>query len=257
MVRAVFFDFDNTLFSHRTLSIPQSARDAIRILQSKGIKCVLATGRHMLELEHFPEVFTLNLDGYVTIDGQLCLDGERNIICSNEIKGVALENLVSLFNRKETPTILVEVDRMYSNIHAQRDVEGLSYATTVDHPLGEYSGKPIYLGIAYITPEQEPWLHSILPNCNFLRWSSAGVDIVPAGRDKVAGIEGYLEHFGIPLNDYMVFGDGDNDVGMVKAAPIGVVLGNGRDSAKSVADYVTSDIDDNGVWNALVHYGLV
>ena len=83
MTKAVFFDFDHTLYSHQTMSIPQSAKDAIRILQSKGIRCVLATGRHMLELEHFPDVFTVGLDGYVTIDGQLCLDGNRNIICSN------------------------------------------------------------------------------------------------------------------------------------------------------------------------------
>ncbi len=257
MVRAVFFDFDNTLFSHRTMCIPQSARDAIGILQDKGIKCVLATGRHMLELEHFPEVFELDLDGYVTTDGQLCLDRDMNIICSNEIKGVALENLVSLFNRREVPVILTEADRMYSNIHALQAVEGLSYATTVDHPLGEYSGRPIYLGVVYIGPGQEGWLHSMLPGCDFLRWGSVGVDVVPTGRDKVAGIEGFLKHYGIPLTDYMAFGDGDNDVGMVKAAPMGIALGNGREGVKAIADYVTTDIDDNGVWNALAHYSLL
>ncbi len=257
MVRAVFFDFDNTLFSHRTMSIPQSAKDAISILQSKGILCVLATGRHMLELEHFPEVFTLKMDGYVTIDGQLCLDGDRNIICANEISGVALENLIKLFNKKETPTILVEESIMYSNMHALQAVEGLSYATTVDHPIGEYTGKPIYLGIAYITPDKEDWLHSLLPGCDFLRWSSVGVDIVPSGRDKVSGIKGFLKHYKIPLTDYVAFGDGDNDMGMVESAPIGVAMGNGREGVKSVADYVTTDIDEDGVWNALQHLDLV
>ncbi len=257
MVRAVFFDFDNTLFSHRTMSIPQSAREAIRLLQEKGIRCVLATGRHRVELEHFPEIFELNMDGYVTIDGQLCLDRDLNIICESEISGVALESLVSLFKSKELPTILIEADRMYSNMHALQTVEGLSFATTLDHPLGEYSGKPIYLGVVYITPDQEEYLHGMLPGCDFLRWGPVGVDIVPEGRDKVSGIEGYLEHYGIPLTDYIAFGDGDNDKGMVEAAPIGIAMGNGREGVKAVADYVTTDIDEDGVWNALKHLGLL
>ena len=257
MTKAVFFDFDHTLYSHQTMSIPQSAKDAIRILQSKGIRCVLATGRHMLELEHFPDVFTVGLDGYVTIDGQLCLDGSRNIICSNEIKGIALENLVKLFNARKVPTILVEADREYSNVHTFQQVQGLSYASTVDHPLGEYTGKPVYLGVVYIKPDQEDWLHTMLPGCDFLRWAQIGVDVVPTGRDKVDGILSYLDHYGIPRSDYIAFGDGDNDKGMISSAPIGIAMGNAWESVKSIADYITTDINDNGIWNALVHYGLI
>jgi len=257
MTKAVFFDFDHTLYSHQTMCVPQSAKDAIRILQGKGIRCVLATGRHMLELEHFPDIFTVGLDGYVTIDGQLCLDAQRNIICSNEIKGVALENLVALFNEKKVPAILVESDREYSNMHTMQAVEGLSYATTVDHPLGEYTGEPVYLGVVYIKPKQEDWLHSVLPGCDFLRWSRIGVDVVPSGRDKVDGIFAYLDHYGIPRTDYIAFGDGDNDIGMIKSAPLGIAMGNAWESVKRIADYITTDINDNGIWNALTHYGLI
>ncbi|MBQ5365320.1 MAG: HAD hydrolase family protein, partial [Spirochaetales bacterium] len=109
----------------------------------------------------------------------------------------------------------------------------------------------------YITPEQEQWLHGMLPGCDFLRWSGIGVDVVPAGRDKVAGINSYLDHYGIDRSDYMAFGDGDNDRGMLAAAPVGVAMGNAWESARQAADYVTTDIDDNGIWNALRHYALI
>ena len=111
--------------------------------------------------------------------------------------------------------------------------------------------------MAYIRPDQEEWLHSILPGCDFLRWASTGVDIVPSGRDKADGIEAYLSHYGIPLTDYMAFGDEHNDVGMIRRAPIGVAMGNGNEDVKAVADYVTTDIDDNGIWNALKHFGVL
>ena len=257
MTRAVFFDFDHTLYSHRTMSIPQSAKDSIKALQARGIMCVLATGRHMLELKRFPDLFTVGLDGYVTIDGQLCLDRDLNVICSEQIGGPALGNLVALFNAKTVPVILAESDRMYSNVHTTQAVQGLSYASTVDHPVGEYRGDPVYLGVVYITPEQEQWLHGMLPGCGFLRWSTVGVDVVPEGRDKVSGIYSYLDHYGISRDDFMAFGDGDNDRSMLRCAPVGVAMGNAWESAKKEADYVTTDIDDDGIRNALLHFGLI
>jgi len=257
MTQAVFFDFDHTLFSHRTMSIPQSAKDSIKALQAKGIRCVLATGRHLLELEHFPEVFTVGLDGYVTIDGQLCLDRDLSVICSNEITGRDLDNLLKLFGSGQVPVILVEKDRMYANVENSAEIVGMSYAAMIKHPKGEYGGDPVYLGVVYVDREHEGWLQGLLPGCNFLRWGDAGVDVTPAGRDKVSGIHAYLDHYNIPRTDFMAFGDGGNDIAMIKDAPIGIAMGNAWKEAKEIADYVTTDIDDDGIRNALVHYGLI
>ena len=256
-IQAVFFDFDHTLYSHKAKTIPQSAKDAIKNLQEKGIRCVLATGRHLLELEHFPEVFTVGLDGYVTIDGQLCLDADLKVITSNAITGRALEGLLGLFNGKQVFTILVEEDKMYSNIPKSDRIQGLSYAANISHPVGEYTGKPIYLGIVYVTGDQEDWLHNILPGCNFLRWGSEGVDVAPAGCDKVSGIMSYLDYYRIPRDRYMAFGDGGNDRIMLQNAPVGIAMGNAWKEVKEVADYVTTDVDDDGIRNALEHYGLI
>ena len=42
MIRAVFFDVDGTLYSHVTNQVPESARDAIAKLRSRGIAVGLA-----------------------------------------------------------------------------------------------------------------------------------------------------------------------------------------------------------------------
>ena len=57
--------------------------------------------------------------------------------------------------------------------------------------------------------------------------------------------------------EIIAFGDGDNDAQMLSFAGIGVAMGNGWDSAKAAADYVTEDIDADGVYLALKHFGLV
>ena len=55
----------------------------------------------------------------------------------------------------------------------------------------------------------------------------------------------------------MAFGDGENDKEMLEYAGIGVAMGNAKDSVKAVADYVTDSVDDNGIENALRHFGLI
>ncbi len=254
MVKAVFFDFDHTLYSHKSRCIPQSAKDAIKALQRKGILCVLATGRHKVELGNFPEAFTVGLDGFVTIDGQLCLDRDANTICRNEITGNLKEDLLKLFESKDVHVILIEEDRMYANIPRESVTPGM---TNIRHGVGTYTGSPLYMGVVYVEHDQEAWLAKRLPDGRFLRWGDPGVDVVPPGRDKVAGIRSFLEYHGMGNEQYITFGDGWNDIDMIKSAPIGIAMGNAQEAVKKVADYVTTDIDDDGIYNALVHYGLI
>ena len=44
---------------------------------------------------------------------------------------------------------------------------------------------------------------------------------------------------------------------MIKAAGIGVAMGNALESLKDEANYTTTSVDDDGVLNALRHFGLV
>ncbi len=55
----------------------------------------------------------------------------------------------------------------------------------------------------------------------------------------------------------MAFGDGGNDRAMLQSAPVGVAMGNAWTEVKEIADYITTDVDENGIRNALMHYGLI
>jgi hydroxymethylpyrimidine pyrophosphatase-like HAD family hydrolase len=55
----------------------------------------------------------------------------------------------------------------------------------------------------------------------------------------------------------MAFGDGGNDISMLKFVKIGVAMGNAGDNVKEVADFVTEEVDNHGVEAALVHFGLL
>ncbi len=52
----------------------------------------------------------------------------------------------------------------------------------------------------------------------------------------------------------MAFGDGGNDMEMLKHASISVAMGNGTEELKKCASYVTEDVDHDGVADAIRHY---
>ena len=98
MIQAVFFDCDGTILSHKTNSVPQSTKTAFEELKKRGIKRVMATGRHTSELDVLP-VAGLEFDAYITLNGQLCLDGNRNIYSADPIVGEDLDILLQIFNK--------------------------------------------------------------------------------------------------------------------------------------------------------------
>ena len=55
----------------------------------------------------------------------------------------------------------------------------------------------------------------------------------------------------------MAFGDGGNDMQMLQHVSLAVAMGNAGDELKSIADFVTKDVDDEGIAYALKHYGLI
>ncbi len=56
---------------------------------------------------------------------------------------------------------------------------------------------------------------------------------------------------GIPAAATMAFGDGLNDLSMIKKAGVGVAVQNAHEAVKAAADYITASCDDNGVAAAI------
>ena len=59
-----------------------------------------------------------------------------------------------------------------------------------------------------------------------MRWHPDFVDIISPGGGKDQGMDAILDFFGISLEDTMAFGDGENDIPMLRHAHVGVAMGN-------------------------------
>lgn len=256
MIKAAFFDIDGTLFSHKSGCVPASTIQALELLKEKNILRILATGRHHLEMEELP-LRQLDLDGYVLLTGQLCCDRDLVPFYDSPFPEATMEVILQAFHSQTLPLILVEQDRIYIN-RVTEDVLSAQEELTLPPPeIGEYQGAPLYQLVAYGTPEETDALMERLPGCKAMRWHPLSVDIIPEQGGKMLGIQKMLEHIHCAPEEIIAFGDGENDTDMLKYAGIGVAMGNADDFVKEHADFVTKDIDDDGILYALQELGIL
>ena len=256
MIHTVFFDIDGTLVSHETNCVPPSTRRALALLKDKGVRRIIATGRHLSEIESLP-MDGLAFDGYLMLNGQLCYDQNKNLIYGNPIEGPSLDALVNIFEKKLFPIMFIEQNRMYINF-INNTVRLAQESMSAWMPeVDEYRNNTIYQAVAFVTPEQKELLYKLLPQCRIAQWMELAVDIVPKASGKAAAVDRYLKFLGAERAGTMAFGDGSNDVDMLKFVDVGVAVGNSEAHVQEAADYVTDHIDRDGIYNALLRFGVI
>ena len=82
-------------------------------------------------------------------------------------------------------------------------------------------------------------------------------ELTAHGIDKGHGILEAASLLGVAHEGTYAFGDSENDASMIKAAGHGIAMGNSVESLKEQADYVTADIGDDGLFKALLQFGII
>ncbi|MBR2889194.1 MAG: Cof-type HAD-IIB family hydrolase [Oscillospiraceae bacterium] len=258
MIKAAFFDLDGTLFSHRTNTIAPSARQALEALRRRGILVFLATGRHRSILEGLPQLRDVHYDGAVTLNGSYCYSRDA-LIYHNPICPGDIASLLDQLQQQPMPCGFIEADRAYINYHNDRVQQVHDAIHTPLLPIGNLDRgytHPIYQVLLYLTETERDFIPP-MPHCRFTRWNTGGIDVIPSSGGKDIGIQKVLAHYGLSREETIAFGDGDNDIDMFRAVHIAVAMGNSNDRVKAAAHYVTADVDEDGIYTGLKHFGLI
>lgn len=207
----------------------------------------------MLELEQLP-LSSLRFDGFVTLNGQLCLDAEGTLLYDAPISSDDVMQMIPLFESRQLPIMIVEENRMYINCVTEA-VERAQQAISTPIPeVGTYRGNRIYQFIVYAPSGEAERLLRRLSDCKMSRWNQYAVDIIPKSGGKIVGIQHILSRLGIGLHEVAAFGDGENDIDMLRCAGVGIAMGNAGEIVKQQADYITDRVDQDGLANALDHF---
>ena len=262
-IKAVFFDIDGTLLDLKEHKLPESARRALAILKRKGIKIFIATGRSPYLIERsLEELRKLSPDGFVMLNGQYCLaDGE--VVRSQGFPVESLEKLIPWLDANDISCSFVEADYTYRNRKSRALKEYLAkggHLPLVEVPIDTTDRiyeHPVYQLNPNIPASLEDEFVRRLPGSRSVRWNPLLIDVIPNNGGKDKGIAAVLDHYGWTVDQCDAFGDAENDIDMLRFAGTGIAMGNGDDSVKAAADYVTSDIEEDGIAKGLAHIGLL
>ena len=256
MVKAIFFDVDGTLLSHSINDIPPSTLKALDALHKKGILLVIASGRHLSELKELP-LHNYHFDAYITQTGQICYDKDFQTIFKEPIGKEDTRILVEAFESKVMPVVLLNESELYINYIDDYVVKVQASINTAIPEIGTYKGEDLYGATVFGKPEPINGLVSRMKGCRRSFWHDSASDIILSSAGKVKGIEAVMKYFDLKQDETMAFGDADNDLDMITYVKTGIVMGNGSDNMKKIADYITDSVDNNGIYNAVRHYGLI
>lgn len=256
MIKAIFFDIDGTLRDFTEKGIRPGTRKAIELARNSGIRCIIATGRHLLEIQEENLLDNLTFDGYVLLNGSLCLDSDHTILYENPIPLSQKQAMLALEQELGFALIFMEKDAMYtSRITPQLEKIQAQIGTAVP-PIEPHMerglARPVYQMIPYADGLSRDFLASRLPLCDITQWHAGGAyDITPKGGSKQLGIQKVIKHYGWSREEIAAIGDGFNDIPMIRYAGVGIAMGNGNDKVKEAADFVTDSIDQDGLLHAV------
>ena len=256
MIKAIFFDIDGTLRDFTEQGIRPGTYQAIDLARSNGIRCFIATGRHLLEIQEENLLDKLVFDGYVLLNGNLCLDSSHSVLYENPIPVSQIQAMLELEQKMKFSLIFMEKDAMYvSRVTPQLEEIQAQIGTSippVEPHMERGLARPIYQMVPYAKNLPQDFLEKYLPLCEITCWHDVGAfDITPKGGNKQLGIQKVIEYYGYSRDEIAAIGDGYNDIPMIQYAGIGIAMGNGNEKVKEAADYVTDSIEQDGLLHAV------
>ena len=260
MTKALFFDIDGTLVSFTTHEIPASTISALEQAKANGLKIFIATGRPRQLINNLSAISHL-IDGYVTTNGAYCYAGGCDIV-RDPIPPTDVRAIKAAADRMGAMALTVGLDGIILCNPDTQLVDGLQKLLNVPEiPVGSDIEPLLQRGIVQITvfvdESQERELMAGAPSSHGSRWFPTFTDITSRKANKASGIEAMASHFGIQINETMAFGDGGNDIPMLRHAGISVAMGNALPNVQTAASYVTTSVNNHGIANALRHFKLI
>lgn len=266
-IKLVAMDLDNTLLDSDK-QISKHTQEVLKEAIRQGVYIVPATGRIFKAIPDFLR----NIEGVryaVCCNGATVYDQyEDRIIYTNHLSKDVTFSLFDILEKYHCTHDIYQngqgyMERRYLEHLSEYNVEGhlLKLVNDTRLPVEDLRShiEKQPQGIEKISAffddmEQRSAAIDELEGKNIASVSSAlqnNIELNQFGCDKGDGLTHLAEILGLTMDEVMACGDAGNDTMMIKAAGIGVVMENGREELKEIADFVTKTNDEDGVAYAI------
>ncbi len=271
----IFLDIDGTLVGYDS-KIPDSAVKALKKAQKNGHKVIIASGRSASMIYPFL-LEAIDFDGIIA-SGGACVMCDTDIVFRSIIKGDDLDNIVNYFRRENIYFIVQATDAIYG----EQSFLDVVIPSMIKDGLNEELVKKTFMGVKivddiksvknieklsfYLSPKSPREISEDNDGRYYVVDFSVGAikegalyfgEMTMANVTKATAIERYMAYVGGSLEDTIAIGDSGNDLEMINFAHVGVAMGNATEPIKAAADFTTTAVDDDGIYNAFMKLGLI
>lgn len=274
--KLIFIDIDGTLFDHAKDAIPESAKNAILSVKSKGHKIFLSTGRPYADIDQ--EILNFPLDGMIVSCGAVVYVDNKPIYC----KTYPQKELISLIQFMLDNNIGFSLDGIHKNYLTEEAFNCLSSLMFKNNEDSELSRAMMaknncfpfkemkeadleeVVKISIFTKNKESCekLFQKIPESlvgfmyknNHLHLYNGEISI--KGITKATGLKKIATYLNKSIEDTIAIGDSLNDLDILQEAGLSICMGNGTDECKEIADFTTKHISDDGLAYALKYFNL-
>lgn len=277
MGKIIFLDVDGTLVDYEN-RIPKSAITAVQRARENGHRVYVCTGRSKAEMQ--PELWDIGLDGMIGGNGSFVEDNGHVVMHQM----ITLDECIAIVDWLHEKNLEFYLESN-QGLFASENFEQRGEKTIQEY--GRRKGKPeaekatvrgTFVGmvfdgnlyrddvnkISYVLNSYQDFLDTQkrFPDMQNGTWGGRGEtalfgDIGVANITKAHAIEELLKYLGADRADTIAFGDAKVDIPMLEYCAYGVAMGNGGEEIKKMADYITDDVEQDGLYHAFEKLGLI
>lgn len=259
--KIVFFDVDGTISSEETFAIPESTIKAMKRAQANGHIMYINTGRPASSIED--QIKALPIDGFVMGCGTHVTYHGKTIL-HHTIDGALADKIIQISLKTNVENVLEGANGTYYPEHLRNpmNIHFRDRYKSQGFPVFDYDENSHVsfdkMALWYFPDSDiETWKETFKDDLDYIQRDVDFIENVPKGYSKATGIKAIIDYLGIPLEDTISIGDSTNDLPMLEYTKESVAMGNANPAIFDSVSYITTDINDNGIWNALDHFGLL
>lgn len=272
--RAIFLDVDGTYAAYGV--VPAAHAEAVKAARAAGHKVFICTGRPMAMLP--PSILGAGFDGVIASAGAY-LEVAGRVIMNKPFSAELASRAIAALDEHDAVYILESPEAVYVSPAAQARLRAHVEAHYADAPVDIAAGASSILGKMVTFTDAIPGtfakisvFESPIPMARLVAQIGTDIDVVAnsiaaegphagelfqRGISKADGVAAALAHFGIAQRDSIAFGDGQNDLEMLRFAGLGVAIEGSPAAVVAAADRTALPPSRNGISLAFADLGLL
>lgn len=258
-IRMIAVDMDGTFLNRKMEYDRLRFWKLFEIMKKRDIKFVVASGNQYYQLISFFEhrdhemMFVAENGSYISDGGKPLKVTEFSEFAKQDILAFVRDktDLINVFCAKERAYMLTNPERKAFVGQWYHRLEEVDTFDSVSDPMIKFN----------INCKDEDTMQYVdlikqsLPDEIAVVTSGHGsIDLIVRGCHKAFGLKLLADKYGITADEIIVFGDGGNDIEMLKMAKYSYAMENAPQNVKDSAKFIAPSNEDQGVLTILEHF---